>query len=286
MELQKGEHEAVLNGVRIHFTIRGQGPPLIAISGGPGMDARLWDDFGGIDDFVTIIAIHPRGSGLSGDAPDDAYSLRDYAEDVDALRRHLDLERPLIAGWSHGGMIAQQFAISFPDDLSRLILMDTSAFFSDFLNDVEASVEAFRGQPWYAKSLEALRKEWAGDYETDEDLAALWADEMKFYFARFDHRARAYHERTKDLPVRIGPLKVFNDAEAPVMDMRRSLENVRAPTLILVGRHDFITNVAMAEEMDRHLPNSQLVVFEESGHFPLVEEREKFYQIIRNFVSG
>jgi proline-specific peptidase len=285
-ELQAGEHETILNGIRIHYTIRGSGPPLIAISGGPGMDARGWDDFAGIDDFVTVIAIHPRGSGLSGDSPGEAYGLSDYAADVDALRRHLGLHRPIIAGWSHGGIVAQQVAISYPDDLSRLILIGTSAYFGEFSDDVEAAVAAFRDEPWYAASLEALRKEWAGDYETDEDMAALWAEEVKFYFAQFDERARAYHERTKDLPVRITPLRTFNENEAQTLDLRPSLTKVKVPTLIIVGRHDFITNVAMAEEIDRHLPNSQLAVFEDSGHFPLIEEQEKFYQVIRDFVSA
>ena len=285
-ELQAGEHETILNGIRIHYTIRGSGPPLIAISGGPGMDARGWDDFAGIDDFVTVIAIHPRGSGLSGDSPDEAYGLSDYAADVDALRRHLGLHRPIIAGWSHGGIVAQQVAINYPDDLSRLILIGTSAYFGESSDDVEAAVSAFRDEPWYAESLEALKKEWAGEYETDEDMAALWAEEVKFYFAQFDERARAYHERTKDLPVRITPLRTFNENEAQTLDLRPSLGKVKVPTLIIVGRHDFITNVAMAEEIDRHLPNSQLAVFEDSGHFPLIEEQEKFYQVIRDFVSA
>jgi proline iminopeptidase len=286
MALQTGEHDVVVNGIRIHYTVRGAGPPLIAVSGGPGMDARGWDDFGGIDDFVTVIAIHPRGSGLSGDSPDGAYTLADYASDVDALRRHMELDRPLIAGWSHGGMVAQQYAFSFPDHLSRLILIETAAYFGDFLDDVEAAVAAFRDEPWYAASFEALQKEWAGDYETDEDMAALWADEVKFYFKQFDERARAYHERTKDLPIRIAPLKAFNDNEAPTMDLRPSLSKVKVPTLIIVGRHDFITNVAMADEMARHLPDARLEVFEDSGHFPLVEERDKFHEVIREFVHA
>lgn len=284
MQLSSGDYEATLNGIRIHFTVRGEGPPLIAISGGPGMDARGWDDFGGIDEFVTIIAVHPRGSGLSGDAPDGAYSLPDYAADVDALRRHLGLERPVIAGWSHGGLIAQQVAFTYPRDLSRLILIETSAHFGEFLDDVETSVQAFRDQPWYAASLDALKKEWAGEYETDEDMAALWAEEMKFYFAEFNDRARAYHGRTKDLPIRIVPLKTFNENEASTIDLRPQLEKVQVPTLIIVGRHDFITNVAMAEDMHRNLPDSRLVIFENSGHFPLVEEREKFYNVIHDFL--
>jgi len=49
-QLTPGEYDAVLNGIRIHYTVKGKGPDLIAISGGPGMDARGWDDFAKIDD--------------------------------------------------------------------------------------------------------------------------------------------------------------------------------------------------------------------------------------------
>ena len=64
-ELIPGEYDVVLNDIRLHYTIRGTGPALIAHPGGPGFDARTWDDFAHIDDFVTVIALHPRGSGLS-----------------------------------------------------------------------------------------------------------------------------------------------------------------------------------------------------------------------------
>jgi proline iminopeptidase len=279
-----GEYDVVLNGVRCHYTVHGSGPPLIAISGGPGMDARNWDNFAGIDEFVTLITLHPRGSGLSAPAADDAYRLADYAADVEALRRHLALEKPAVMGWSHGGMVAQQFAFTYPSSLSRLILYDTSAHFGEFLEDIEAAVKEFNNQPWFEKSFEALQKEWAGDYHSDEDMGKLWAEEMKFYFKNFDERAQAYHRRTKDLPIRIASLQAFNENEAANMDLRPRLKDIRVSTLVIVGRHDFITNVAMAQEMVKHISGAQLVIFENSGHFALVEEPEKFYQTIRNFI--
>lgn len=285
-ELVPGEYDVTLNGVRIHYTIRGSGPVMIAHSGGPGMDARGWDDFGGIDDFVTLVVIHPRGSGLSGAAAGDAYLLPDYASDVEALRLHLGLEKPILMGWSHGGMVAQQFAFTYPGSLSKLILFDTSAYFGEFLSDIEAVVQAFKNQPWYERSFAALQAEWDGKYETDEDMGRLWADEMKFYFKRFDERAEAYHQRTKDLRVSIGPLKVFNDKEAASMDLRQRLKEITVPTLVLVGRHDFITNVAMAEEIARHLPDARLEIFEDSGHFLLVEEPGKFHRVLRQFIAS
>ena len=283
-QLPPGEYDTILNGVQIHYTVRGSGPVLIAHSGGPGMDARVWGDFAGIDQFVTVIAIHPRGSGLSSPAPDDAYLLPDYAADVEALRIHLGLDRPIIMGWSHGGMVAQQFAATYPDSLSKLILFDTAAYFGEFLTDLEATVQEFKDQPWYAQSFAALKKEWAGEYQTDEDMAHLWADEMKFYFWRFDARVEAYHQRTKDLPVRMVPLKVFNEREAANMDLRPLLKAIKVPTLVIVGRHDFITQVGMAEEMVKHIPDARLEIFEDSGHFAIVEEADKFREVVKEFV--
>jgi proline iminopeptidase len=285
-QLTTGTYDVMLNGVRIHYTVQGSGPVMVAHSGGPGMDARDWDDFAKIDDFVTIVVIHPRGSGLSGPAAGDAYLLPDYAADVEALRVHLDLEKPIVMGWSHGGMVALQFAFTYPNSLSKLILLDTSAYFGEFLSDIEAAVQEFKDQHWFEKSFAALKAEWAGEYQTDEDMARLWAEEMKFYFKQFDARAEAYHERTKDLPISIAPLKTFNDKEAATMDLRPNLKKIAVSTLVMVGRHDFITNVAMAEEMVKYIPNARLEIFEDSGHFALVEEPEKFYSVIKQFVES
>ena len=281
-----GEYDVTLNGVQIHYTVRGSGSALIAHSGGPGMDARVWDEFARIDEFVTLVAVHPRGSGLSGPAAEEAYSLADYAADVQALRRHLGLDKPIVMGWSHGGMVAMQFAFTYPDALSKLILFDTSASLSGFLTDIEQAVQKFKDQPWFETSFAALKAEWAGEYQSDEDMGGLWAEEMKFYFKKFDERARAYHERTRDLPLRIAPLKFFNDREATTLDLRPHLKDITVPTLVLVGRHDFITDVTMAEEIVKHIPNARLQVFEESGHYAFIEEPQTFYRVIKEFVES
>jgi proline iminopeptidase len=284
--LMPGEYDVTLNGVKLHYTVRGSGPVLIAHSGGPGMDARGWYDFAKIDEFVTIVSMHPRGSGLSGSAAGDAYLLPDYAADIQALRIHLGVDKPILMGWSHGGMVAMQFAFSYPESLSKLILFDTSAYFGEFLSDIEGAVQEFKNERWFKKSFAALKAEWAGEYKTDEDMSRLWAEEMKFYFKKFDKNARAYHEQTKDLPIRIPPLKTFNEQEAPTLDLRPYLKKITIPTLVIVGRHDFITNVTMAEEIAKHIPHAQLVIFEDSGHYALVEEPEKFYRVIKEFVEN
>jgi pimeloyl-ACP methyl ester carboxylesterase len=69
------------------------------------------------------------------------------------------------------------------------------------------------------------------------------------------------------------------------MDLRSGLQMVPTPTLIIVGRHDFITNVAMAKEMLSRLPDGRLEIFEDSGHFCHVEQPEKFHQLITEFIK-
>jgi proline iminopeptidase len=282
--LASGEHEVMLNGVQLHYTVGGSGPVIVAHSGGPGIDARTWGDLAGIDDFATVVVLHPRGSGLSHDAPDGAYRLADYAADLEALRLHLGLDELGLLGWSHGGMVAMQYAATFPQAVSRLILFSTSAYFADFLEDTEAAVQKFRDEPWFEDAYAALQDEWAGNYESDEEMTQLLLRELKFYFHDFDENAAAYLDSIRPYGVRIASLQAFNADEAPRMDLRPLLPDITAPTLVLAGRSDFITNVAMAEEMVRHIPQADLVVFEQSGHFAVVEEPERFHDSIRAFV--
>ena len=67
--------------------------------------------------------------------------------------------------------------------------------------------------------------------------------------------------------------------------MTGSLGAVQAPTLVMVGREDWITPVSSAQTIAQLLPNAELVIFEESGHSPQTEEREKFNRVVREFVD-
>ena len=68
-------------------------------------------------------------------------------------------------------------------------------------------------------------------------------------------------------------------------DLTGSLGAVQAPTLVMVGREDWITPVSSAQTIAQLLPNAELVIFEESGHSPQTEEREKFNRVVREFVD-
>lgn len=287
-ELIPGEYDVVLNGSRIHYSVRGQGPALIAHSGGPGWDARSWDDLAGIDAFASVIVMHPRGSGLSAAPVNGAYGLADYAADLDGLRRHLELEKPVILGWSHGGMVAQEYASRHPDGPGKLILYSTSACFGASLTDPQqmlSALMAYQNQPWFADSMAALQDWWSGRCTTDEEASKLWSRMVKFYFSAFDGKAEQYLQRTAQLPLHITPLLTFMGSEAASMDLRPALKKLQIPSLVIAGRQDCVTPLAMSEEIAGEIPGAQLEVFENSGHFAHVEEPERFCEVLRRFLS-
>jgi proline iminopeptidase len=71
----------------------------------------------------------------------------------------------------------------------------------------------------------------------------------------------------------------------PAYDLRDRLHEIRVPTLIVVGRHDWITPVEASEEMAAGIPGAELVIFEHSGHSPQLEESERFLAVVRDFLT-
>ena len=71
----------------------------------------------------------------------------------------------------------------------------------------------------------------------------------------------------------------------PEYDLRPKLATVTCPTLVTVGRTDWITPVSSAETIASLIPNSKLVVFEKSGHSPQIEQFDLFQQVMRDFLS-
>ena len=284
--LSPGGHTAPLPPGSIHYTVQGSGPLCVVLPGGPGMHPNYVGDLGGLDDFLTLLVMHPRGAGESADAPDGDYTLPAYARDVAALLDHLGRRAVLVLGHSHGGMIAQRFAIDFPDRVERLILADTAASLGSVIQDLDAATARFRDQPWYADARAALDAEWAGAYGTAEEMGELWLREMPFYFCEWGPHYEPLRAARIGLPTRLDPLRAFNANEAPAMDLRPELARITAPTLVLVGRYDFICTPAMAAGIAQHIRGARLVVFEQSEHMVYAEERAAWQAAIRGFVAA
>lgn len=119
---------AKVNGVRIRYEVHGRGKPVV-LSHGYTASLRMWDgQIGPLSERYRVVVYDTRGHGESEAPPgDEPYSIATFAEDQAALMDHLGIERAIVGGLSMGGMVAQEFALRYPERVEALLLCDTGA---------------------------------------------------------------------------------------------------------------------------------------------------------------
>ncbi|HYM96329.1 MAG TPA: alpha/beta hydrolase, partial [Candidatus Sulfotelmatobacter sp.] len=102
---------ATAEGLALTYRKLGHGPVLVCHPGGPGFSSTWFGDLAGLWERYTLVLFNPRGTGASARPSDPrAYQIEDYVADLESLRSHLQLERMLLLGHSHGGVVAQAYA--------------------------------------------------------------------------------------------------------------------------------------------------------------------------------
>jgi proline iminopeptidase len=131
----------------------------------------------------------------------------------------------------------------------------------------------------------AYRSLWDGSLGDDASFRQAFDTIRPLYF--FDERvATASLLLRAEIRYRLAVRKFIIEHEYARYDCRTELGRIACPTLVAVGRHDWICPVDQAEEIHRLIPHSTLTVFERSGHSPQVEEREAFGQELAFFFAG
>jgi pimeloyl-ACP methyl ester carboxylesterase len=274
------------DGRALHWAEAGAGPPLVCHPGGPGSSAAY---FGGLPELAaerTLLLLDPRGTGGS-DRPADpaAYDLEDYAEDLEALRQEVGLERVDLLGHSHGGFVAMCWAGAHPDRVQRLVLASTAPRFTDAIREARMRrVAEHRDQPYFEDATAALMAHTAGEYDTDEDLGRLYEREARIFAplgADLDDALIALARAGTNADA----LRHFNDHVAGAMDLRPGLAGVAAPTLVITGDVDPLGGPA-AEELVAALPDAKLVVMP-ADHFPFLEpeHRPRWSRAVLEFLA-
>ena len=118
------EQFADVNGIKICYDIHGDGDPVILIHGFSDRKEHWRAQVGTLSKHFKVIRMDNRGAGKS-DRPDGDYTMEDYASDIAGLMDSLGIEKSHIIGHSLGGMIAQNFAILYPNRVDKLILINT-----------------------------------------------------------------------------------------------------------------------------------------------------------------
>ncbi len=265
-----------VNGTDLHVETIGSGPPLVLLHGGLGLDHTYFRPrFDQLAGRATVIYYDHRGNGRSARPADYAaeMTLEQLVADVVGLLDELGHDRATVLGHSYGGFLAQLVAAAHPDRLRGLILANT--------------VPAFDYQPAPSgtdEQLAAFGAAFSGPVADDAAWRQTWSTIWPMYFHRFDADEAARvdagtHYVADAWNTAAGLLATFNTLE--------QLPSIEVPTLVVSGRHDFITPPGPGgERIDALLPNSELAIFEDSGHYPFVEEESAFFARLEAFLDS
>ena len=264
---------AEVNGANLYYEQIGSGPAILMMHGGLGLSHDyLRPYFDALSDTYTIVYYDHFGNGRS-DKPDD-YADMDFARlisDADALMTTLGHDTFTLIGHSYGGFIAQEFALSHQDRLDGMILVGTAPVL-DYSPSIGGSVEQMMA---FARLLSEPMAD-------DADFQATWFPVFQSYFHEWDDEVGAdldartvYEHRAWNVATSL--LGTFN-----VLD---KLPSVTIPTLVTSGRHDTVTPPELgATRFNAAIPGSHIFIFENSGHYPFIEEEEMFFAVLREWL--
>jgi proline iminopeptidase len=276
----------------IYFQLYGQGEPIYLLSGGPGISP---DYLKGLTEHLAtsnlVVVVHQRGTGLTkGPFNEEDISIDLYCRDIHAIKEKLKHDKFILLGHSWGGMLAMHFATMFPDDLSKLLLVSSGGcnltFFNYFGDNINAGLSKEKQDS--SRLLSARYAQLVGipgDSAKQLYFPVLFdlfnVNSSGYYYDKSLAPAKKLTQDNFNLRVnRFMINKLYKDQ----WDVRDELAKVNVPTRIIIGRQDPV-DLETAWVMRDAIPGSQLVVIEKCGHFPWVEQRERFFSVVTEFLG-
>jgi pimeloyl-ACP methyl ester carboxylesterase len=286
-----GDHTVNLNGVDLHYRVCGEGPLLFLISPGWGVGSGyLQRGFSFLQERFRLVFLDTRGSGHSGRPADHMkMSSHDMADDLEALRQYLGLSTLQLLGHSNSGAIALSYAERYKNNARKLVLIDSQMLGFSAGDDTQAFLEARAQDPRYKTAVQAAIGHFSGKAKplaSDAELSAFVAELLPLYLHSPEKNLALAREQLLVEQISLYAFESQNAADkAAGSDQTALLDQVRAPTLVMVGRHDWICPTTVAKRLHAGIGNARLVMFEESGHMPWIEEPEKFAAELIRFLE-
>ncbi|MDR2997632.1 MAG: alpha/beta hydrolase [Microbacterium sp.] len=269
-----------INGNHLAVEVLGPegAPVIITHHGAPGLGSRAEPraSFGRLADEYRVVVFDARGSGQSEGR--GTFSHEQWAADIDALREWIGAEKVAIAGGSYGGFMAMEYALRYPDRVAAVVLRDTSP---DNENAGAARKNALATDR-VTIDMEKFDRIDYGRVRDDADLKDCWREILPLYDFVYD--PEAVERKVEATPYRYEAHNYAFSVNMPNYDIKAQLPSLAVPTLITVGRTDWITPVSCSETIAELVPDSELVVFERSGHSPQIEEADVWTRTVREFL--
>ena len=273
-----------IRGISLFVQVIGHGPPLVLMHGGPGADHHSLLSLQPIADQFTLVFYDHRCNGRSEGGEVSSMTWDNLTADAEALRQALGFDTWAVLGHSFGGMVALEYALRYPKDLSHLLLVDTCGD-TWWVQQNAPEILAKRGFP--PATVETARRFYNGQVEPSKFMSSM----MKL--------SGAYYHRPSPLLMIREVLKVGMRTKArpeaqifafsqllkgwTVMDR---LGEIQVPTMVLAGRDDFQFPSEHQAELAAGIPNARLEIIERAGHNAPTERPHEVIQAVREFLAA
>ena len=273
-------------GGEVAYGIVGEGErTLLTLHGGPG--APSWYCYSMADlahDGLRVVFYDQLGCGDS-DQPDDPslWRVERFVEEVEAVRRGLDLGAVDLWGQSWGGMLAQEYALAHPGALRTLGLASTICS-GPFQRQELARLSRDFPEPTASLLAAALAGGEASGEAYDAAVVEFYARHVCRIPESPDVERAFENVSTAVYGTMWGPDELAFTGTLATWDVTDRIGAIDAPTLITVGRHDELTP-ASSQMIAERIAGSELHVFEDSAHLAHWEERARYMRVVRNFLD-
>jgi len=252
-------------------------PTLLMLHGGPGFDHALFKpDFGVLADVAQLVYIDHRGNGRSDRGTKESWNLATWGDDLYEFCRVLDIQRPIVLGWSFGGFVALSYATRYPEHPAKLILSNTAANWR-----IEPALSTF---------------ERLGGQQAHDVAQAFFESPNEKTALAYSSTCLPLYSRRPSSDLNVLARSVFNMevttdflvGEQRTFDFLPALSRIVCPTLLLAGEDDPITPITFAEEIAAAMPRNLLSFerFPNAGHNLVIDAPERYFRLIKEFVAG
>ena len=255
--------------ISINYEVSGSGPRVLFFNGSGATLKSTALLIGALAKTCTVLAHDQRGLGETS-IPEGPYTMAQYAQDGAALLDHVGWETCAVVGISFGGMVAQEFAVSYPQRVEKLVLLCTSAGgdagSSYPLHELGALPADERAARITTLTDTRFTPEWLATHPDDAAMVAMRNEQ-----AAVPKSKDTIKGEILQLGARIGH------------DVSDRLHQVTAPVLVTAGRFDGIAPVSNSEEIVKRIPDATLSIYE-GGHIFTAQDRRAIADI-RTFLT-
>jgi len=263
---------AVINKIRVHYEVAGQGDPVLMINGlsAPAVSWAL--QVKALTPHFQVVTFDNRGVGETDLPGDPVYTMAQLADDAAALLRQLKISRAHVVGASMGGTIAQELALRHPTLVRSLALACTWVQGdARFLHTVEAWMSLAYRVPVEERYRYVI-------YPWIFSPAFL---EKKENIETAFQRSLAYPHQTKAEAIERQARGIFAWNGTRV----KRLGSIKVPTLVMVGKDDILTPLQFSRDLARLIKRARLAVLP-GGHGFFIEHADLFNRTLVRFLRG